>query len=81
VPGEFVERILYIFVTITDDMQFLAGADFLTRPVGGVCPLGVLFDFILLSGVCTIAILPTFVFPRVYNSWSNFIIYEPLKAQ
>jgi hypothetical protein len=81
VSGEFVERILYIFVTITDDMQFLAGADFLTRPVGGVCPLGTLFNFILSSGVCTIAILPTFFFPRVYNSRSKFIVYGPLKAQ
>lgn len=80
-PGEFIERILYIFVTITDDMQFLAGADFLTRPVGGVCLLETLFHFILLSGVCTIATLSTFVFQRAYNSWSNFIIYGPLKAQ
>jgi hypothetical protein len=56
VSGEFVERILYIFVTITDDMQFLAGAVFLTRPVRGVCPLGTLFNFIILSGVCTIAL-------------------------
>lgn len=37
-------------------MQFLAGAVFLTRPVRGVCPLGTLFNFIILSGVCTIAL-------------------------
>lgn len=62
-------------------MQFLAGAVFLTRPVRGVCPLGTLFNFIILSGVCTIALFPIFVFPRVYNSWSDFIIYGTMKAQ